>query len=180
MAPPLVVAQPWSDKAGFDVLANLDTHDLLEFWAAYGAQGVPTVTMFADWRAAAGGALVSYVLCQAWRETSLEPFAVLALRLTGAAGVAEAAFLARDHRLYRREIATAGGLIRDNLAGQASTFGLHRVEARCWAQHPTAARFLRAVGFSHEADLQGFGANGAETFRQFAWVAPGLRTEKRS
>lgn len=180
MARPRITVDGWSDEAGFGVLANLDLHDRLEVEAGLGRPGLSAVTLFAEWRAAASGALLSAVVSERWSAASRQPFAVVALRRTGAAGVAEAAFLARDHRLFHRPIVEAALRIRDGMPAFAREAALTRIEARCWASHPTAARFLAAVGFRHEADLGGFGASGSETFRQFAWVAPGSTAPSRS
>ena len=180
MARPHVTVDTWTDAAGFDVLANLDAHDLAEAEVGLGVAGLPAVTLFAEWRAAAAGALLSVVVGERWSASSVQPFAVLALRHAGVAGVAQAAFLARDHRLFHRPLAEAALRIRDGMPDFARETGLTRIEARCWAAHPTAAGFLAAVGFQHEADLNGFGASGAETFRQFAWVAPGCTSTKRT
>jgi len=38
--------------------------------------------------------------------------------------------------------------------------------------HPTAAGFLTALGFRHEATMPGFGIGGAATFLQFAYLPP--------
>ena len=180
MARPRITVDLWTDAAGFDVLASLDRHDIAEVEAGLGRAGLAAVTLFAEWRAAAAGAMLSVVVSEEWSPISKQPFAVLALRRAGVAGVAEAAFLARDHRLFHRPIVEAALRIRDGMPDYAERAGLNRIEARCWASHPTAARFLAAVGFQHEADLNGFGATGAETFRQFAWVAPGCTSPKRT
>jgi len=62
--------------------------------------------------------------------------------------------------------------IRQRIPAFAVKTGINRIEARCWAGHPTASRLLAAMGFAHEADMRGFGRDGTQTFRQFAWTKP--------
>lgn len=167
----MISAQPYDDHAAMAVLSRLDPNDRIEACLARGANA-SHLAIFADWRAMQGARLVSVVLRDEAR--ARQPFAVLALAHTGQAGVAQAALLARDHKAHRRALAQVARRIRAEMPPFCAAHGIHRIEARCWAGHPTAARFLTLCGFAHETDMPGFGADGAATFRQFAWITPDL------
>lgn len=158
--------RPYEDLAAVAVLRALDWHDQTEAELIRGA-ATTGLALFADWRAM----LAAHVISQVAHWQGL-PFAVFALANTGQAGVAQAALLARDHARHRRALAALGAMIRRHLPTEAEARGIHRIEARCWADHPTAARFLAAIGFAHECDMPGFGLTGRVTFRQFAWTCP--------
>jgi len=152
------------------VLSQLDPFDLLEAQFVRGAP-VTHLALFADWRAMRCAWIASYILTTG--RDGRRPFAVLAVGHTGQAGVAQAAFLARDHVRHRLAIGRAAVLIRDGLPPFMDAHGIARIEARCWADHPTAPGFLTRVGFKFEARLPGFGgALASTTFLQFALVAP--------
>lgn len=170
-----VTSDPFSDLAAFQVFKMLDPMDHMEAELARGCD-LTHLALFADWRAAEPVRVLSLVLSER-RGSDKRPFAVLGLNRTSHAGVVEAAFLSRDHRVNRRAIAEAALLIRDGIKAFADQLGLHRIEARCWADHASASRFLVSLGFRHECDMPGYGVDGAVTFRLFAWVAPGSTTE---
>lgn len=176
MTLPRITHAAWTDLPAFEVFKHLDPNDHREAEVARGIDQTH-LSLFADWRAALGQMVLARVISER-RASAEHPFALLGLTYTGLAGVAEAAFLSRDHALYRRQVAVAAILIRETLPTIAQQLGLHRIEARCWAKHPTAAQFLDAIGFAHETDQLGFGVTGAETFRLFAWVAPGIPSQK--
>lgn len=164
---------PWKDAPAAAVFRSLDPHDWIEAQIARG--GDPSWMMrFADWREARQSWLASHVLAT----HGGTPFAVLAVTATAQAGVAEAAFLARDHWRFRHEIACAGVLFRQRLPGWAREHGLHRIEARAWEGHPSAPRFLQALGFRLEARLRGFGVGGNQAFLQFAFITDDHRNGK--
>lgn len=154
---------PYDDDAAHAVLAFLDLHDQIEAELVRG-RAAGGLALFADWRAMRGAWEAGHVFLTA----TGTPFAVGALVNTGQAGVAQAALLARDHARYRRPLAELACRIAVELPALCLARGIHRVEARCWAHHPTASRFLSALGFVPEADLPGFGADGTAVFRQFA------------
>lgn len=162
----MLVLRPFEDLAAAAVLRQLDPHDQIEAELVRGA-AIPGLALYADWRAMLGAHVISQVA-----EWHAVPFAVFALANTGQRGVAQAALLARDHARHRRALAALGAMIRRHLPTEAEARGIHRIEARCWADHPTAARFLAAIGFTHECDMPGFGLTGRVTFRQFAWTCP--------
>jgi hypothetical protein len=153
------------------VLSRLDLHDQIE---AELVRGRPTggLELFADWWSMRGAWVGSHVFATGPSRGGA-PFAVGALVNTGQAGVAQAALLARDHARYRRPLAELALRLAVELPAFCQARGIHRVEARCWAAHPSAPRFLTLIGFAHEADMPGFGADGAQMFSQFAlYVAP--------
>lgn len=156
----------YDDMAAMVVLRDLDPQDRLEAEAVRG-EVVSHLSLFGDWRAARGYHLLSLVIRAS---PSDEPVALLALANTGQHGVASAALVARNHRRYRRQLAALARLIRKELPRFASEAGIFRIEARAWASHPRASKFLSLVGFTHEVDMPGFGRGGTETFRQFAWI----------
>lgn len=171
MARPQITQELYTDEAAFEVFRVLDARDRSEAQVARG-RPLSLLALFADWRAAQADAMLSLVFRDGATGRG-HPFAVLGLIPAGQAGVAQAGFLAANHAIYRRQIAEAAARIRDGLTPFAARAGLHRIEARSWAGHPSAARFLASVGFHHECDMPGFGSDGTATFRQFAWVAPG-------
>lgn len=164
----MIYTKAYDDHAAMTVLSNLDGQDLSEAMLVRGSP-VTHLSLFADWRAMNPVRCLTWIVC---RQATDTPFAVVALANTGQAGVAGAALLARNHRTFRRELVATARVIRDNLPDIAVEFGIRRIEARCWSEHPTAARFLMACGFRHEADMPGFGAAGGVVFQQFAWIIP--------
>ncbi len=163
----MIHIRPHEDLAAHAVLSRLDLNDQIEAELVRG-QAAGGLQLFAEWRAMQGFWVAGHVFCTA----TGAPFAVGALVSTGQAGVAQAALLARDHARFRRPLAEAALRIAAHLPGVCRDRGIHRVEARCWAAHPSASRLLAALGFSHEADLPGFGPDGRAVFRQFALLLP--------
>lgn len=164
----MIATQPYSDLPAMTVLSRLDPYDLMEAEAIRG-EAVTHLSLFADWRAMQALCLASWVV---YTDPSCDPpFALVAVCRTGLRGVAVAAMLARDHRRFRRELVQLARLIRTEMPIWCAEAGVARVEARAWARHPRAAAFLTRVGFTHETDMPGFGRDGTETFRQFAWWA---------
>jgi hypothetical protein len=169
----MIDPRPYSDDAALAVLNRLDPSDHLEAEIVRGT-AASGYAIWADWRASQGIRVDSRVFFTG-PERGAVPFAVGCLTHTGQAGVAGAAFLARDHRAFRRPIAVAAQMIRQHLPGLCAEMGVHRIEARCWAGHPTAPQFLALMGFARDAAMPGFGWDGAQTFLQFSWVAPAAR-----
>lgn len=161
----MISARPYDDQAAMIVLSRLDPHDVMEAEAVRG-EAVTHLSLFADWRAMEAARLASWVIYSG----ANQPFALLALCHTGQRGVAAAALLARDHRRFRRELVQLARQVREAMPVMAADWNVTRIEARAWARHPRAAAFLKLVGFSHETDMPGFGRDGTETFRQFAWT----------
>ncbi|KHQ50289.1 hypothetical protein [Mameliella alba] len=163
----MIDVTPWDNRAGLIVLSQLDPADWREAQLARGG-GMDHLDVFADWRLVQANALLSVIL----RDTSRggEPFAVLCLAPTGHRGIAQAALLARSHKRFRRCLVAAAGRIRDDMPEFCREWGIRRVEARCWAGHPRAPRFLAACGFLPEVRMAGFGGDDPAEFVQFAWV----------
>lgn len=164
----MIDVSPWDNRAGMVVLAQLDPADWREAQLIRAGGGMDHLDVFADWRAVQAGALVSVILRDKTRGG--DPFAVLCLGHTGQAGVAQAALLARRHDRFRRALAAAGLRIRRDMPKFCREAGVRRVEARCWAGHPRAGRFLTACGFVHEVEMAGFGGDEPATFNQYAWT----------
>lgn len=156
---------PYDDLAAIGIFRNLDPDDMREAQALRGMRAAYP-QLFAEWHSVQSHAVLSVVL-----QWVSGPFAVLILGNTGQAGVAQAAMVAKDHRVWRRGLLAAGQTIRREMPGFCTQHGIHRVEARAWAQHPRAGRFLRLCGFRLEAEMTGFGADGAGVFHQYAWTA---------
>lgn len=156
----------FDNVAALAVFRDLDPQDRLEAMMARGGS-CDHLELWHEWKAGQAWCALSLVLTSAGGT----PFAVLAVaRVPGVAGLAQAALLARRHDRWRREIAQAAVLIRRDLSRWAGEAGLHRIEARCWAGHPSAAGFLSRCGFTHEGALPGFGPDGGAVFHQFAWT----------
>lgn len=164
----MIAATPWDNRAGMSVLSQLDPADWIEAQLVRGG-GADHLDIFADWRAVQASALLSVILRDETRGG--EPFAVLCLGHTGQAGVAQAALLARNHLRFRRALALAGLRIRKELPEFCRKAQIRRVEARCWADHPTAPRFLEACGFRPEVVMAGFGGREPAAFAQYAWTS---------
>lgn len=168
----MIEARPFEDLAAWSVFQRLDPHDHLEAEFVRGASATP-LALFCDWRNAVGIHCVSLIAHTDAKRGSI-PFAVFALANTGQAGVAQGALLARSHETFRRPLGALASRIRAQFPQYCAELGIHRIEARCWSNHPTAASLLRAIGFRHECDMPGFGKTGRITFRQFAWTSPAV------
>lgn len=173
-----IIADPYTDPRALEVFTGLDADDLAET-SQYLGQPMDRMGLFALWRAGEGSALRlgSFVL-SARDQSGIRPVAVLSVSMSGIAGVGEAALVARDHGENRRALVAIARHVREALPDFARDHNLRRIEARSWAGHPTASRFLEAIGFKCECDMQGFGPDGTATFRLFAWVAPGLTAKE--
>lgn len=162
----MITVRPYDDMTALPVFQCLDPMDQIEADLVRGSSSA-AVQLWADWRGVEAYRFLSFVALTKGQS----PFAVFGLSHTGQAGVAAAALLARDHLRFRRELVQLVRLIRVHLAGECATRGIHRIEARAWADHPRAAGVLRALGFAHECDMPGFGLTGQVTYRQFAWLS---------
>lgn len=158
--------RPYNDEDAWIVLRQLDAYDRMEAELVRGAH-THALSLWADWRALQPHKALSFVV-----STGGMPFAIFGVTATGQAGVGAASLLARDHAKFRRPLARLCVEIRRQLPGRMAALGIHRIECRCWSDHPTAARLLQAIGFKHDCDMPGFGLTGKITFRQFAWLAP--------
>lgn len=156
---------PFEDLAAKAVIDRLDPADHLECELVRGSAATG-LAIWADWRAMEGYRLASFVAL-----AGTVPFAVFGLSNTGQAGVAQAALLARDHLAFRLPLARLAVMIRHALPDYAARGGIHRIEARSWAEHPRAPWLLRGLGFRQECEMRGFGLTGAISFRQWAWLA---------
>lgn len=163
----MIRVRPFEDLAALAVFRQLDVHDHIEAELVRGVS-YTAYGLFAEWWTAQRQGPLSLV---AGTGPAERPFAVFCLGHTGQAGVAQGALLAAHHDRHRIALARLALAIRDRMPLFAAETGIHRIEARCWAGHPTASRILAGMGFAHEADLPGFGPGGAHTFRQFAWTA---------
>lgn len=164
----MIRVHPWEDYAAMAVFNRLDVNDHIEAELVRGGSTTP-LALFAEWRMAQAQGPLSLI---AITGPAARPFAVFALVNTGQAGVADGALLAADHSRHRMALARLVVAIRQRLPALCTETGIHRIEARSWAGHPTAARLLAGIGFRHETDLPGFGRDGTQTFRQFAWTRP--------
>ncbi|AUC52302.1 hypothetical protein CDO87_03455 [Sagittula sp. P11] len=157
---------PFENAAALAVFRDLDPEDRCEAMLMRGGS-CDHLDLWADWRQAQPYCPLSLVLTSA----AGTPFAVLAVaRVPGCVGLAQAALLARSHKRWRRQLAQAAVLIRSALGGWADEQAITRIEARSWAGHPTASRFLTGCGFLQEATLSGFGPDGRAVFHQFSWT----------
>lgn len=162
----MITVRPYSAEPAFRVFQHLDDWDFAEAEAMQGA-GADRLTLFAEWHALQGAFFASWVFSS--NRAGL-PFAVCGAAHAGMGGVASAAFLARSHDVYRREIAAAALWLREAMGGVAAMHGIRRIEARSLAAHPTAGRFLTHLGFRHEARMPGFGPAGDQDFNLYAWT----------
>lgn len=161
----MIDLRPYDDMAAMAVLSRLDPHDHMEAELVRGA-GATHLSLFAEWRAMEVARAASFVAT-----TNGRPFALLALANTGQAGVGAACLLACNHRRHRIALARLCVTIRRALPDWCAERGIHRIEARAWAAHPTAALLLSRMGFLFETPLPGFGADGRAVFAQFTWLS---------
>ena len=162
-----ITLRPFTDQISFNVFQGLDPMDVLEAEIVRGGGVASGAALWADWRSIERGRVISHVVCD--KDTD-QPFAVVGLAHTGESRVAQAALLSKQHSKYRRQLLELAIVIRKMLPTVTEQLGIHRVECRCWADHPTAAGVLTLVGFHQEAVMQGFGAGGRTSFLQFAWT----------
>lgn len=160
-----VEVRPYNDQDAWAVLRLLDANDQLEAELVRGAQ-THALGLWAEWRSIQPHQPLSFVAIRGGL-----PFAVFGVANTGQAGVGAASLLARDHRFFRMPLARLCVAIRRQMPARMAELGIHRIECRCWADHPTAALLLQGIGFTHECDMPGFGLTGKVTFRQFSWLA---------
>ena len=158
--------QPYDDHGAMAVFSDLDAHDLMEAQLVRGPVAVTHLGLWADWRSMRPAWVESYLLTTA--PAGGKPFAVAVIANTGQAGVAQAAFLARNHARFARPIAKAAVQMRSYFPRMMDARGIHRIEARCWAGHPTAPRFLASIGFGLDCFMTGFGTDGHASFMQFS------------
>jgi len=161
-----VALEQFNPDAALQVLQRLDEHDQLEAELTRGDRADP-FDMLASWMGLGAQGAAVFV----GRAELAGPFAVLAIVPSATPGLGHAAMLACDHRFWRRSLVPLVRQIRDGFLAQARAMGLHRIEARSWAGHPTAPSLLRAIGFELEAEMIGFGQSGEINFNQWAWVA---------
>jgi len=166
----MIEARPYEDRAAFSVFSMLDPDDHREAELSRGAPATH-LALWAEWRSFESLRFLSLVLATGHGV----PFAVLGLGHTGQSGVAQAAFLSRNHVRFRIPLGRAALLIRHRLPAFCAEADIHRIEARSWAEHPTAGRFLRACGFTLDCAMPGFGPDGRAEFHQYAWTP--CRTE---
>jgi hypothetical protein len=163
----MIQLRPYDDLSAMAVLQLLDVADLMEVQLVRG--GVTGhLALFAEWRAVEPLRLASFVALTG----AGTPFAVFGLSHTGQAGVGAAAMLARDHATWRLPLARLAVTIRRALPAYCAERGIHRIEARSWAQHPSASGLLRAMGFGYECAMPGFGPTGQAAFHQYARIFP--------
>lgn len=156
--------RPYDDLAAMAVLQALDVADQMEVQLVRG-QVTGHLALFAEWRAMQAGFIASFIA----QTPGGVPFAVFGLSPSGHAGVGVAALLARDHWRFRRPLAELSIEIRKRLARYCADTALHRIEARSWAEHPSAKRLLTAIGFCYEVSMPGFGPAGSVVFDQYAY-----------
>ncbi|MBU2867022.1 hypothetical protein [Pacificibacter marinus] len=171
----MIDLRDFDEAAALSVFQFLDADDLREAELVRG-RDCSRYGLWADWRAMVPAHLLS-VVAHKTAAFGSPAFAILALGNTGQSGVAQAALVARDHKKYRRSLAEFALTIRNEMPRFCLERGINRVEARAWADHPRASAFLTAVGFVLEAEMSGFGADGAVTFRQFVWLSPEIQKE---
>lgn len=169
---PRILVRDYDLKSMESVFSYMDHSDLVEAAITRGDPGPVSADkvrhFMIDWHNANALRLLSLVACRKRQMGALLPFAIFGVSLTGYAGVAQAALLARAHFVFRRDLAELAILIRKGLPEWAAEHGINRIEARSWAGHPTGGGFLRAIGFDLECTMPGFGAGGMETFEQYA------------
>ncbi len=168
MTRPLVTLAPFNPPDALRVFEMLDENDQLEAEVMRGDKALP-YDMLADWMALEKQGAACFVAQVA--PPYAEPIAVMAIVRGGTPGLGHAAMLARDHRIWRRALVPAARAIRDGFPAQARAMGLHRIEARSWAGHPTAPSLLRAIGFELDAEMIGFGHSGEVNLNQWVWLA---------
>lgn len=165
----MIGLRPFDNLSAHAVLSRLDACDRQEAELARGAQ-IDSLDLFADWRAMQQVALLSFVVFD--RVEGGAPFATLMVIPTPTSGIAQAAFLARDHARFRAPLMTVARQIRRELPEFCARTGIFRVECRCWSDHRSARRFLRFCGFRRECQVPGYGPDGETVFEQYSFLQP--------
>ncbi len=175
MARAEIEVRSFDDDLALQVMRNLDVNDALEVHMMRGRATSP-LALWADWRAVNAFRAAS-IVAVARRRNRWVPFVVLGVAATGVPHIGQGAMLACNHVEFHDELVRFLLTVRQELPGFALNHKLNRIEARCWADHPSAANLLEAIGFKHEGDLDGFGEGGNVRLRQFAWINPNPITE---
>jgi len=166
----MIALHPYNDHAAAAIFAQLDPFDQIEANVIQG-EIVSHLAMFAQWRAMRPTWIAGHILAtDGAPNLADQAFAVMALGNTGQCGVAQGAFLSRNHTKFKKPLVAAARAMAINIPLLCEQHGIHRIEARCYAGHPTASTFLQLIGFQHETDMPGFGSDGSATFRQFSFV----------
>ena len=168
----MIEPAPFTANGAWTVFQDLDPDDYAEAIMIRGGGPVTPLDLFTDWSLAQRAGFLSHVIYTRAKLKGGRPFAVLCVGHTGQAGVAQAALLARRHDRYTRQLGEAAVQIRRNMPSLCKAYGIYRIEARSWAEHPTAARFLERCGFVLETTMEGFGDGGRDRVQQFAYVSP--------
>ncbi len=168
MKRPLVTIEPFNPALARCVLSDLDENDRLEAQLMRGdmAGGYDLLTDWMMIQRQGAACFIGY--CD---DPEPSPIAVLAIVPDTVPGLGHVAMLARDHRRWKRQLVSLVRQIRRRLPVQAQHMGLHRLEARSWVGHPTAPTLLRAIGFTPDATMTGFGFSGEIRLRQWSWLA---------
>lgn len=150
------------------LLGALDQMDAQELALGGWGSPLPIERMTDTWlaEAEAGGLAMT-----ASDQKTGEVFAMFGMTRPFAGGVVQGGFLARDHAEWRRPIARLASILRDEIPLHARERGVQRIEARSWADHPTAPQLLRHLRFEHEAELPAYGIGGV-AFRQWRLITP--------
>ncbi len=160
-----VTLEPFTPEAALQVLTKLDEMDQFEAQLMRGDEA-DSYELLAGWMALRQQGAACFV-----GVVDGQPIAVMAIVPGVTPGLGHAAMLACDHKQWKRGLVALVRLIRDGFPAQARVMGLHRIEARSWAGHPTAPSLLRAIGFELEAHMVGLGQSGEVNLKQWVWLA---------
>ncbi|SFI60522.1 hypothetical protein [Albimonas pacifica] len=170
----ILTGRPWRDlsltplqpRAALEILGDLDACDRREAALALGGACDAEDLLRGFLHRQQQGAHV-FVAWSHRPEGGAAPLAVLGVDELLARGVGSAALLARPHRRWAGPLRALAYALRQDLPLWARATGFHRLEARSWAEHPTAGRLLRGIGFRHELRMRGF-AGAAGDFDLYA------------
>lgn len=177
MTRPTILLGPLTPETALRVFANLDLQDRMEAELMAGR--------FNPWDAVAARHAGLSVFFEAHCASVLRPsgksvpFAIICLAPTGYPGCAMAEFLSCNHTHFARELIQLVIMTRDLMPEIADKHNLNRIEFRCWADHPSAGRLGRALGFRKEADLAGYGGALPVAVEQWAWTRPDFTPHRR-
>ncbi|MEO0681136.1 MAG: hypothetical protein AAF192_12055 [Pseudomonadota bacterium] len=152
------------------VLADLDPADRREADMEGLPAADPEALAQGFCAATAGGGMV-WVVWHAPDGRGADPFAICAMGPAQGPRCAHVGFVSRPRSQFRRPLGCLGVWLRRSLPAAARTRGARRLEARCWAEHPTGPGWLQALGFAREGVLRGYGLGGAD-FELHALTVP--------
>jgi hypothetical protein len=156
------ISEATADEAMM-VAARMRDRDALEFFAVSGCASMGHMK-----RAAAERAIATRALCASHNDIPVGIGGLVETR----PGVASLLFFATED--FSKIVIDLTRFVSKELIPAGKDMGFHRIECVSHELHTDAHRWIKQLGLTEEAVLQGFG-RGGETFILFSWVAERVR-----